>query len=73
MARWDDKSAKCPFYSTNDECAIICEGISNNTKIVLRFTKEKTKAAYKDTYCDAVKCYSDCRIAKMLMGKYDAK
>ena len=71
MARWDDKTAKCPFFKTNEGKNIVCEGLSKDTKTMVCFNQARLKAEYKDKHCDSIKHYPDCAIAKMLMGKYE--
>ena len=73
MARWDDKSAKCPFFKTNESRTIICEGVADGTRLCLAFKKGDDKAEYKDRYCDQIANYTNCRVAKMLTEKYDTQ
>ena len=73
LARWDDKSAKCPFFEASESNCIVCEGIITATKTQLRFANAKTKKVYRTLYCDDIEGYHSCRISKMLMGKYEAR
>lgn len=73
MARWDDKSAKCPFFEESEAKYIVCEGVDSATKTHLQFTSSSNKKAYKTTYCDDIGGCRSCRISRMLMEKYETR
>ncbi len=70
MRRYESKYAVCPFYKSEDDLKIYCEGVEDGTFIHLSFsTSTKLKKRYRCKFCEGQ--YSDCRIAKMLLAKYD--
>ena len=71
-ARWEDKSAKCPFFERSDGKCIVCEGVVSSAKTQIHFATSNRKKTYKTLYCDDIRGYHDCRISKMLMGKYES-
>ena len=68
MKRYESKYAKCPFYKSEDDMKIYCEGTEEGTSIHLAFYSKTTKKQFCKRYCE--RQYQDCRIAKMLYGKY---
>ena len=68
MSRYDDVSAKCPFYQRNSERKIVCEGIIEGSVTVQEFDKRSDKEAHRNKYCDNQ--YSRCKIYDILQKKY---
>ena len=68
MDRYVDKYVKCPFYSSEDKWHIFCEGVCDGTSLQLTFGNEREKRPYKLKHC--IGCYKKCRIAEMLLRKY---
>lgn len=62
------KEACCPFYRCEDAQAIYCEGVEPGT--TLRLTFAGSAIEYKHIYCRDIHNYADCRIARMLAGKW---
>lgn len=61
---------KCPFYVTDDgKHDLICEGITDENKLVLRFTRKPYLVAYVRRFC--ADCFTDCWINQLLMTKYN--
>lgn len=65
---WEDKLVKCPFYleRQKDKFRIKCEGVVNNSTTQITFRGGK-KSYLKEFCCDN---YQNCRVYKMLCGKY---
>lgn len=68
MADFNNQFALCPFFleKQEDKYRIKCEGVCPNTTIQLTFKGSKNK--YLQDFCCGY--YRECRIYKMLMGKY---
>lgn len=71
MERYADKCVKCPFYSSEDRWHIYCEGVCEGTSLQLTFWNEYGKRPYKLKHC--IGNYAKCRIADMLLRKYDER
>ena len=63
------KSVLCPFYSCEEDVKIHCEGVEPRTSIHLVFRSPAEFINYRLKYCD--KDFGECRLAKMLYGKYE--
>ena len=61
--------AKCPFYFTEDNLLISCEGVTGSSKLRLTFNRTAPKERYRLHYCD--ESFETCRVYQMLMGKYE--
>lgn len=68
LSRYDDVSAKCPFYQRSSEKNIVCEGIIENSVSVQEFNKKSDREAYRNRYCNNQ--YSKCRLYDILEKKY---
>lgn len=67
--RYVSKEAVCPFYHSEDEQKIYCEGVSDKSSIHLAFNSKIERKEYRKAKCSRE--YKKCRIAKMLYGKYE--
>lgn len=61
MTNWDAVNTVCPFYKTEDDKSISCEGIINNKCTRHIFTKSSSKKQHKNDYCNSVDNYQKCR------------
>ena len=61
--------AKCPFYDTEDNKGVTCEGITRESALVLRFRGRAHKDRHTKHFCDDM--YERCMIYRMLMEKYE--
>lgn len=72
MSKYQDIEAKCPFYYGIENAqrwtSICCEGMTKNSRIKNQFKKMEARDNYKRRYCDCD--YENCRLCKMLEGKY---
>ena len=62
----EDAYCKCPFYSKESNCSIVCEGLYSGTNN--RITFNESKVDFKERFCRNK--YNDCRLYKALMLKY---
>ena len=62
---------KCPFYFTdsNKPSVIRCEGISEDTKLILNFRLKEDKIKYMQKFCSDG--YRNCYLYKLAYLKYD--
>ena len=67
--RYVSKEVDCPFYHSEDNQKLYCEGVRDGTSIHLAFASSTLMQDYKDTYC----CdeFGECLIADMLYRKYE--
>lgn len=59
---------KCPYYLNETEQSITCEGITKETKNVMRFTNKRSKGEYQEKNCNYYP--NGCALAKILNDKY---
>lgn len=62
---YDDANAKCPYYTGSTETEIRCEGFVQDTFIVQRFLSRDARNAYRAEYCDNIRWYGCCLIARL--------
>ena len=67
--RYVSKEVDCPFYRSEGNQKIYCEGVQDGTAIHLAFASSKTMQEYKETYC--CEDFGYCLIADMLYSKYE--
>ena len=59
----------CPFYQSEGEKVIICEGVGTAKNLKMVFEDEQTKFDYEKKHC--CKCNPEgCDIYKLLVKKY---
>lgn len=59
MSSWNEAYALCPFYKTDKQDTIVCEGITFNTNNTKHsFISIKRKTAFLEYYCN--KNYTKC-------------
>ena len=66
--RYVSAYAECPFYHSEDEQKIYCEGVDEKSSIHLAFNSKSERKRYRQEKCG--KNYKECHIAKMLYAKY---
>ena len=69
--RYISAYAECPFYHSEDEQKIYCEGVDDNSSIQLAFNSKTERRNYRRKKCE--EDHKGCKIAKMLYGKYEEK
>ena len=60
---------KCPFYQSEKENHIACEGFIKNTCMVTRFPDKKSKREHLKANC-YLESGGKCPMARTLFGKY---
>lgn len=66
---WQSK-VECPFYKLDDKFNIFCEGVTDDSTIIIRFRFKKGRDQQMRIFC----CdhYKNCEIYRMLMSaKYE--
>ena len=62
--------ARCPFYQYDDgKHSITCEGIVEDSKLILKFTRRKDYETQISVFC--CEHYDKCEVYRMLMEKYE--
>lgn len=69
---YDVCHAKCPFFMTSGKRNVMCEGITNNCKIILDFSTEENRNKYRESFCDTLQ-YQKCNIYSTLIKKYESQ
>lgn len=59
----------CPFFTTETNKTINCEGVENGVKNSLRFEDRELKLDYMKRYC--LKYPNECLICKAAKEKYE--
>lgn len=69
FTRFDDIDVVCPFFKASNEKQISCEGIAEESILILSFNNKKDRNFHKTVFCDK-KC-ENCEIYRMLEKKYE--
>lgn len=64
------KYVVCPYYHSDQQGKICCEGVQDNTYNHLVFQNCLDKYPYMHKYCCSMDNYDNCRIADMLNLKH---
>lgn len=62
----------CPFYDTENNTSITCEGIFAPSVITMRFKCSKDKKVWQEENCFLFE-YEKCPVARGLIEKYEIK
>lgn len=68
MKRHISNEVLCPFYHSEDNYKICCEGVTNESTVHVVFPAPRFKTAYSKTFC--CEKYKKCKVCKMLYEKY---
>lgn len=60
---------KCPFFVASRKRNILCEGITDDSKINLQFDTEEATDKQRRIFCNTK--YENCEIYRTLEGKYE--
>ena len=63
------KYAQCPFFISSGKETVLCEGITDDCSVTLRFTSPDKRTIYRRRYCNAH--YEECSLYKLLEDKYE--
>lgn len=65
------KFVKCPFYSTNNQNKIVCEGLCEGNTINLVFESQPERKEYMKSRCYSIEGCRTCPIYQMLDKLYE--
>ena len=63
-------ATQCPYYISESDTFIACEGYESSTIEYKRFKTEKQKMRHQSTYCFDVNRFSDCSHCILMDAKY---
>jgi hypothetical protein len=66
---YDIQFAQCPFFISSGKKNVLCEGITDDCTINLKFTSEEKRDQHRRIFCDAR--YRYCEIFNLLEKKYE--
>ena len=66
----EDYDAQCPFYRREDGLVLVCEGVTPESSLGLRFAQKQQKRAHKAVFCICAN-WKNCPVAQMLNRMYD--
>jgi hypothetical protein len=66
---FDDVNVKCPYFRSNKNRDILCEGITDVCITILRFESERKRDLQRDVFCS--ERYENCKVYRMLEEKYE--
>lgn len=70
MGHHASKFVKCPYYHSNDNNRIKCEGMSEGNSVHLVFQDETERAKYMKQYCYSLEICRYCLIHNALDNKW---
>jgi hypothetical protein len=68
-ATYASKRIVCPYYMSEAQQAIKCEGVEESASSHLTFKCREDKRDYQEKYCCGA--WKDCRLADMLERKWE--
>lgn len=68
LRRHISNEALCPFYRSEDDFRVLCEGVVDASSIHVVFQSSKKKHEYSKRYCCGN--YKSCKVSHMLYAKY---
>lgn len=67
----ESQCAKCAFYQKEDGTRVYCEGLfGEESTIILTFPDRTVCWSHRHRYCNSIKNYTKCPIARILSEKY---
>jgi hypothetical protein len=70
MAAFDSKYVVCPFYHSNDNNRVCCDGVSNESSIHIVFGDSSRRRRYMMCFCNDIEGYKRCKVCEMLREKW---
>lgn len=65
-----EANALCPFYKSEYQNSVSCEGIEDGTVAsMIKFKNSSDKSKFVNKYC-TTKDYTKCSMYKTILGKY---
>lgn len=65
----DYAKARCPFFLSSGREDVSCEGVVENSKLILIFGSERERNGHREIFCDGG--YQACRLYQAIMKKYE--
>lgn len=65
------KYAQCPFFISSGKDTVLCEGITDDCSVLVRFNSPDKRTEYRRSFCNNK--YQECPLFKLLEGKYEGK
>lgn len=59
----------CPFYLRDGKCSITCEGLIDNSRMIIMFEEAQQRQEWQEKNCYLYRC--DCPYKKILEKKYE--
>lgn len=66
---YDSCLAQCPFFISSGKKNVLCEGITSDCTINIKFTSDEKRDLHRRIFCDAK--YKNCEIFRILEKKYE--
>ena len=63
--------AQCPFFQSSNKVTVQCEGITNDSIVLIRFLSPDKRTEFRKRYCNSR--YFECPMYKLVEKKYDDK
>jgi hypothetical protein len=70
MAQFDSKYVVCPYYHSNDNNRVCCDGVTDGNTVNVVFGDPTKRKKYMECYCNSIEKYSHCKICNMLHKKW---
>lgn len=64
---YDDVNAKCPYFVGSKKTNITCEGLTEDSVVILHFNTNEKKQQHRNIFCDNK--YHNCEVCRMLDEK----
>lgn len=68
MAWYGEQDARCPFFRRREKKMIVCEGLVDESRIILSYSRSNDYQIQYSMFC--CKNYEKCEIYRLLMDKY---
>lgn len=61
----------CPFYKTQRDMTVTCEGLHKKQDIKMLFKNKRDKERHLEKYCECADYLNRCKLAYILQQKYE--
>lgn len=69
MVRYrEDKLVKCPYYKSDSDFGMVCEGPVEGSSLTIKFKDGNIKTSYKGGFCR--RRWEECPVAVIAAEKY---
>jgi len=66
---WNDQYAKCPYYVRDKPSRIVCQGVSDASKLAWQFDDKEDCRIQMAVFCRGK--FQNCEVYRMLQKIYD--